>query len=243
MPTVEKPDLHGHSGSGWKGVDLDGTLAHYDSWIDTATIGKPIPSMVERIQAWRAQGIEVRIVTARVAPDNPDASTAREYIAHWLMKHVGEVLPITHNKDEHMWELWDDRAVQVEKNTGVAIQDKLWALQTRVGYMEARVRSLESSVRAAAMIMRNSGVSERDIPKVNEIKERDLECPACGSKDFSTCQQYGRVIGVEYGPAIMYTAIENHCHDCGEEGDFGALNDPIIEECCEISRRFREMIG
>ena len=32
--------------------------------------------------------------------------------------HFGVVLPVTNVKDWHMLELWDDRAVQVEPNTG-----------------------------------------------------------------------------------------------------------------------------
>lgn len=34
---------------GWIGVDLDGTLAHYEGWKGVEHIGEPIPAMVERI--------------------------------------------------------------------------------------------------------------------------------------------------------------------------------------------------
>lgn len=107
--------------SGWIGVDLDGTLAVYDGWKGVETIGEPIPLMVERIQKWRAQGIEVRIFTARVSGisrDGRSIADIRELIKEWCVKHVGEELCITNVKDYHMWELWDDRAVQVEANTG-----------------------------------------------------------------------------------------------------------------------------
>lgn len=103
------------SGGGWIGVDLDGTLAHYDGWHGVEHIGDPIPAMVARVKAWRAAGVEVRIFTARVFDDSQGA---RPWINEWSQKHLGEVLPVTNLKDYGMVELWDDRAVQVEPNTG-----------------------------------------------------------------------------------------------------------------------------
>lgn len=38
------------SDNGWIGVDLDGTLAHYDHWRGETHIGPPIAPMVDR---WR----------------------------------------------------------------------------------------------------------------------------------------------------------------------------------------------
>ena len=103
--------------NGWIGVDLDGTLAHYDGWRGEAHIGAPIPAMVERVRRWLAQGREVRIFTARVShPDQVDAAV--EAIEAWCLEHIGVVLPITNAKDYEMIELWDDRAVQVVMNTG-----------------------------------------------------------------------------------------------------------------------------
>lgn len=115
------------SDGGWIGVDLDGTLAVYDEWRGAHHIGDPVPVMVERVKSWIAEGQEVRIFTARVSdnPDCPEASDiARRWIRLWLVKHGliidGEPLPITNVKDYGMVELWDDRAVQVEQNTGLA---------------------------------------------------------------------------------------------------------------------------
>lgn len=56
------------SAPGWIGVDLDGTLAHYDGWKGADHIGAPVPAMVERVKAWLANGREVRIFTARISP-------------------------------------------------------------------------------------------------------------------------------------------------------------------------------
>ena len=103
---------------GWIGVDLDGTLAHYDEWDGVDHIGAPIAPMVKRVKAWLEQGIEVRIFTARVGGTPEQAATARPHIERWCREHLGEVLPVTATKDFGMYELWDDRVVQVERNTG-----------------------------------------------------------------------------------------------------------------------------
>lgn len=116
------------SENSWIGVDLDGTLAYYESFIDATHIGEPIPEMLQRVLNWREQGIEVRIVTARAATENnpwpEQVAPALAAIKVWCIEHVGEVLPITASKDYAMIELWDDRAVQVEKNTGRRIGDR-----------------------------------------------------------------------------------------------------------------------
>lgn len=111
------------SEKGWIGVDLDGTLALYDGWQGEKHIGRPIPLMIERVKRWLEQGIEVRIVTARVCRvDFPDGqeeyAVALAAIEAWCKEHVGVVLKVTHKKDFQMRELWDDRCVTVEKNTG-----------------------------------------------------------------------------------------------------------------------------
>ena len=101
---------------GWIGVDLDGTLAHYDGWQGVENIGGPIEVMVNRVQRWIENGWEVKIVTARVAYDDPDG--ARPHIKEWLEQVGLPDLQITNVKDYGMIVLWDDRCVTVEKNTG-----------------------------------------------------------------------------------------------------------------------------
>lgn len=71
-------DLHGKSGDGWVGVDLDATLCYYDKWRGPTHIGKPIPAMVSRVEQWLKDGKDVRIVTARVAPDKHKDSKSPE---------------------------------------------------------------------------------------------------------------------------------------------------------------------
>jgi hypothetical protein len=124
--------------NGWIGVDFDGTLAEYDTWVSPDHCGKPIGVMVERVKRWLIEGREVRIFTARmypltevVRPDSPprqwrhggsdriqQAGEAVDAIRDWCREHIGQVLPITCVKDYGMIELYDDRAVQVRANTG-----------------------------------------------------------------------------------------------------------------------------
>jgi hypothetical protein len=100
---------------GWIGVDLDKTLAEYTGWKGVNHIGEPIPAMLERVKAWLEQGEDVRIFTARVCEHSPKVVAA---IENWCKQHIGRVIPITNCKDYDMRELWDDRAVAVEANTG-----------------------------------------------------------------------------------------------------------------------------
>ena len=113
---------------GWIGVDLDGTLAEYDSWRGETYIGKPIPLMVERVRQWIAAGQKVKIVTARVSTGDGDraASTIAEIrgaIEKWCWINIGTKLEITCCKDFAMIEMWDDRCIQVVPNTGMTIAE------------------------------------------------------------------------------------------------------------------------
>jgi hypothetical protein len=102
--------------SGWIGVDLDGTLATYGGWKGPDNIGAPVPAMVTRVLDWCNAGQEVKIFTAR-------ASVPEQIppIIEWCKKHLGRELPVTNIKDFGMIELYDDRAIQVEINTGKII--------------------------------------------------------------------------------------------------------------------------
>lgn len=117
--------------SGWIGVDLDGTLAKYHGWEGAHHIGPPVLAMVARVKDWLdgrnlpagvSPGAEVRIFTARVHPGNgTEADISRIAIDMWCVAVFGRKLPVTHEKDFGMVVLYDDRCVQVEKNTGALI--------------------------------------------------------------------------------------------------------------------------
>lgn len=114
----------GEQSKGWIGVDLDGTLAVYDEWRGLEHIGAPVPDMVDRIWVWLLQGWEVRIFTARVTPaPGADIENFRAVLYNWLLDAglPAHRLPATNVKDFQMVELWDDRAVTVEPNTGRAL--------------------------------------------------------------------------------------------------------------------------
>lgn len=100
--------------SGWIGVDLDGTLAHYAGWAGPDHIGEPVIPMLNRVKNWLANGVEVRIFTARAfVPEQIPP------VQEWCLKHIGIALPVTNIKDFGMVELWDDRCVRVIPNTGI----------------------------------------------------------------------------------------------------------------------------
>lgn len=103
---------------GWYGIDLDGTLAFYDGFKGDDQIGKPVPEMVKKVKDLLNQGKNVKIMTARVHPGNDKVEDIRELIQQWCKEHLGKTLPVTHEKDHKMIELWDDRVRQVVKNTG-----------------------------------------------------------------------------------------------------------------------------
>lgn len=105
--------LEGDEAEEWIGVDLDGTLAKYTGWKGAAKIGEPIPAMVKRIRRWVGHGKKVKLFTARA-----DDEKSVNAIKKWLKDHELPDLEVTNLKDQHMTELWDDRAVAVEKNTG-----------------------------------------------------------------------------------------------------------------------------
>ena len=109
----------------YKAVDLDGTLAHYNSFIDPLYIGAPIPKMVERVKKWLDNGDKVVIFTARVSKnkDNRNIKEVKKAIENWCEKYIGQKLPITNEKDFGIDTIWDDRAVRMKRNEGVIDRD------------------------------------------------------------------------------------------------------------------------
>jgi len=107
------------NGQEWIGVDLDGTLAEYLNFQGHENIGAPVEEMKARVLRWHRAGIKVKIFTARVSDKDPaDVAQAKFYIKKWLEDNGFPAFEITCIKDYYMTELYDDRAVQVEFNTG-----------------------------------------------------------------------------------------------------------------------------
>lgn len=99
--------------SGWRGVDLDGTLAFYDGWKGIEHIGDPIPLMKMRVEQWLERGDTVKIMTARAG-----VPECIPIIQDWCEKHGLPRLEVTDKKDFAVIEIWDDRAVCVRANSG-----------------------------------------------------------------------------------------------------------------------------
>jgi hypothetical protein len=108
---------------GWIGVDLDGTLAKSVKVKTGTEIGAPIRAMVQLVKWWLAHGEDVRIFTARVNPNHHEGDIVhlRRAIEAWCQRHLGQTLPVTYEKDWDMVLLLDDRARQVEHDTGRVI--------------------------------------------------------------------------------------------------------------------------
>lgn len=101
--------------SPWIGIDLDGTLAHFEVWKDVHTIGEPVPRMLRIIKWFLHNGFHVKIFTARASQGEAAILAIRD----WLQKAgLPPDLEITDRKDYYMIECWDDLAISVEPNTG-----------------------------------------------------------------------------------------------------------------------------
>lgn len=110
----------------WIGVDFDGTLTKTMNWtgLEDGRIGENIQPMIDRVKRWLVEGKEVRIVTARVAKGFDTRGVHFLAVRCWSAFVFGQFLPITAEKDPHMLELWDDRAIQLIPNTGIRADGK-----------------------------------------------------------------------------------------------------------------------
>lgn len=113
---------------GWIGVDLDGTLAEYDEWMGILHIGNPIEPMVQRVRRWIDEGHTVKIFTARASRGGEEGKLAVRFVQQWCEKWIGHRLEVTNCKDLDMIELYDDRCVQVLKNTGTLVGESTHGL-------------------------------------------------------------------------------------------------------------------
>lgn len=159
----------------WIGVDLDGTLAKYEQWEGPSAIGNPIDKMVKRVKRWIAEGKTVKIFTARMAGDD---GTARRAIRKWCKDHIGQELEVTNRKDPHCVQIWDDRAVSVEKNTGTKkaeessdekdtrkVNDWGWAAVRITGSLRSKIAEAASAV-ADEDLYDEPGYGREDDPHV-----------------------------------------------------------------------------
>lgn len=117
----------------WVGFDLDSTLAYFDSnefkRLNGDYIGPPVPKMMRKVKRYLSDNVQVKIVTARVADrlegDSDKIRSNVIKIHNWCIENGLPKLEITCEKDYNMVTLYDDRCVEVEKNTGNTINDKI----------------------------------------------------------------------------------------------------------------------
>lgn len=74
--------------------------------------------MMDRVKKWLSEGKKVKIFTARA--DNQEQI---DIIKKWLKEQGLEELDVTNIKESGFEEFWDDKAIQVIKNTGVLACD------------------------------------------------------------------------------------------------------------------------
>jgi hypothetical protein len=175
-----------YTNGGCHAVDLDGTLAHYESFEGPTVIGEPVPAMVERVKGWLRAGEPVKILTARVADD--PGGEARRAIEDWSLQHLGRVLEVTNQKTPDMLDMWDDRAVQVRANTGIPVGHvEKWDAPWQLGEL-VKVRFLNP-----------------ELTKGWETVERDEkgQWKSSGVPDFKSAQECEQWIKNEFG-----------CHTC-----------------------------
>lgn len=110
--------------NGWYGFDLDGTAAEWHGW--SPTIGPPVPRIIAIMKELLAQGKQVKIFTARVAPRVQSEEMRLhqvKLVQDWCLEHVGVVLPVTNEKDFYMVRFYDDRATEVLENVGIPLRE------------------------------------------------------------------------------------------------------------------------
>jgi len=117
--------------SGYIAVDLDKTLAKYSDGDDIRQIGKPIKPMLDRIKAGIAEGKKFKIFTARAA-----SYEQIPLVELWLKENGLDGLEVTNKKTPDIVEIWDDRARQVEPNTGKFTIRKSDYTRIRLGKLE-----------------------------------------------------------------------------------------------------------
>ena len=110
-------DIRKDAAHGWIGYDIDATLAKYDFSVHgLQPIGEPIPRMVSRLKRDVGSGKICKYFTARAR--SPEGV---QDVRDWALKNGLPNLEVTNVKDHSMIILYDDRARQVEPNTGKVV--------------------------------------------------------------------------------------------------------------------------
>lgn len=93
----------------WIGFDFDGTLARTDNpghFQPPYPLGEPFPEMLNAAKSLIAQGVTVKIFTARACE-----AASIPIVQQWAAKHGLGLIEVTNVKDFHLIRFYDDRAV------------------------------------------------------------------------------------------------------------------------------------
>lgn len=104
--------------------DFDKSLAFHEADHPADWTGEPILPMVVTLFSCLGAGYDVVIHTARVNPENPDASIAEAAIKAWCVKYLGREFPVTCMKSRRMIAFFDDKAIAVIPNTGYRVDGR-----------------------------------------------------------------------------------------------------------------------
>lgn len=116
----DEPKFEYNQDKSWVGFDLDGSIAEYYEYDpNDPTPGKPIEKTISLLKSYLDSGIDCRIFTARA--DFPEDF---DILRDWFERAgLPRDLVITNVKDVYCKMIFDDRAIQVERNTGNLLGD------------------------------------------------------------------------------------------------------------------------
>lgn len=215
MVIISQRLLEGRDKGEWVGVDLDGTTLTYDNWVGWNVFGRPIEPMIDRIRAWIAAGIEVRIVTARIGLPfavqdgkpiyskelkNKCLVTGKLYSDHMMQIAVQDALEqiaclprlvVQCYKEVTMMEFYDDRAIQMVPNTGRTLAEE------------------HEAERTAQRGKQFQGAEQVDVKPADPTEFYTSKCN-CGPRVLTA----GRVVGDLFSGII---ACSSFCGDSWEE--------------------------
>lgn len=99
-------------------VDLDKTLANYESKWKAQKVGPAIPKMIEYVKNWLSKGYKVTIFTARLSHEGADLYNQINLIQKFLDENDLGYLEMTCIKKTEFTHFIDDKAYHCVPNTG-----------------------------------------------------------------------------------------------------------------------------
>ena len=99
-------------------LDLDKSLAYYESHWRAKKIGPPIQKMIDNVNKWLAKGYKITIFTARMSHIGEDLENQKRMIKSFLFLAGLPNLDMTCIKHQGFTHFIDDKAYHCVPNTG-----------------------------------------------------------------------------------------------------------------------------